>query len=616
MTTARHLGRAFALLAVCAAMLIAQEPQPARAPQARTIQHRPGVPGVHGLVAAGHPLAAMAGIQILMKGGNAVDAAVAVAAVLNVVEPQMSGLGGNGFMTIFERKTGKVYSLGMTGAAPRAVAPDAMTADTLNAGIKAALVPGNVGGYLSALERFGTMGVGELLTPAIAYAEGGYPIDESLAAVIERSQKLLERFPTSAAVFLPGGRAPRAGSLMNMPGLARTLRQLVDAERQALTRGENRTGAIRAGFDRFYKGDIAAGIDRFFKENGGLLSAVDLAAYAPTWTEPLHTTYRGYDVYSSPPTSRGGVELLMQLNLVEPHDLKALGPEDPRALHLIIEAIKVSKADVYRYIADPNFTRIPMAGLLSKEYAAKRRALIDPLKAMAYPHAGTPAEVSPSTEGRRPARVAMSAGRPLPERFEGERDTTSFSIVDRFGNAVACTPTLGGMFGTGVVIGDTGLLFNNGMRLGATSPYPDNVNYVRGGQIPLLNNAPTIVLRDGRVVLAFGTPGGETIGQTQFQMLVNVVDFGMAIQPAIEAPRFALEALVNFYKPGSEVTITMESRVPLDTVRALEAMGHHIRLAAPFTSAVGGMQGILVDPATGTMKAGADPRRTGYAIGY
>jgi gamma-glutamyltranspeptidase/glutathione hydrolase len=295
-----------------------------------------------------------------------------------------------------------------------------------------------------------------------------------------------------------------------------------------------------------------------------------------------------------------------------------MGANSPEALHLLIEAIKVAKADVYKYVADPKFTRMPMAGLLSKAYAEERRKLIEPRKAMTYPAAGEPARFAPSTAAGIAAllRQPPAAGPAFPDDYEMERDTTSFSIVDQYGNAVACTPTLGGGFGAGVVVGNTGLLLNNGIRLGSSSPYPDNVNYVRGGQIPLLNNSPTIVLKDGRVAMVFGTPGGETIGQTEFQMLVNVLDFHLPVQQAVEQPRFALDAKPNFYKPGSQISVTMERRVPAEAQRALGEWGHKIVATSDFTAAVGGMQAIVVDLQKGTMTAGADPRRTGYAVGW
>ena len=577
--------------------------------------YRPAVPGVHGLVTAGHPLAAMAGLQVLMKGGNAIDAAVAVGSTLNMMEPQMNGIGGNGFMTIYEKRTGKVYSLAMAGTAPKAIKSEAMTPETLDWGINAGIVPGNFGGYITALQRFGTMTLADVFASAIDYADHGYPIDPSLAQAIARAKARLAEFPTTAKVFLPGGRAPEPGELFKNPDLAATLKKALEAEQIAHKQGKSRADAIQGAFDRFYKGDIAQEFDRFFKENHGAMTAADLAAYQPSWAEPLHISYRGFDVYSNPATSRGGFELEMALNLVEGYDLSKLGPNNPEALHLLIEAIKVSKADIYRYVADPKATQIPVNGLLSKSYAESRRKLIDEKKAMPYPEWGDPSKFAGPVSAVT-AMLKLPAGPAFPDNYETERDTTSFSIVDQFGNAVACTPTLGGGFGAGVVVGNTGLLLNNGVRLGSTSPYPDNVNYVRGGQIPLLNNSPTIVLKGGKLFMVFGTPGGETIGQTEFEMLVNVLDFHLPVQQAVEAPRFALDAKPNFYKPGSEITVTIEKRVPQTTLKVLETMGHHLNVTSDFTAAVGGMQAIIIDPEKGTMTAGADPRRTGYAVGW
>jgi gamma-glutamyltranspeptidase/glutathione hydrolase len=605
---ARRVLGASVLALVCGAVVVAQQ-QAAEAPASdRRVQTRPAVAGLHGLVAAGHPIASSAGLQMLLKGGNAFDAAVAVGAMVALGEPEMNGIGGNGFVTIFEKKSGKVFSLAMTGAAPRALKPSEVTPATLNAGMLAGIVPGNLGGYLSLLERYGTMTVAEVFAPAIEYAEKGYPIDPMLAQSIDRGKNNLAKYPTTAKIFLPGGQPLKEGDLLKNPDYAATLRKMVEAEQQARAKKASRAAAIQAAFDRFYKGDIAQELDRFFRENGGILTAADLAAYEPQWAEPLHTTYRGYDIYSNPSTSRGGFEVLMQANLVEGFDMKSFGPGSPRALHAMIEAIKVAKADIYRYVADPKFTVIPSTGMLAKPYAAARRALIDMTKAGAYPQAGTPG--GPSTSAGQQADA-----RPFPDKYDAEQHTTSFSIVDGFGNAIGVTPTLGGLFGNNVVVGSTGLLLNNGMRLGSTSPYPDNVNYVGAGKIPILNNSPIVVLKDGKLAFVFGSPGGETIGQTEFQMLVNLIDFELPVQQAIESPRFSLDADPNFYKPGAAITVSMENRVPQATVAALRAMGHKINLQ-PGWGSIGHMQTIRVDLKTGAMTAGGDPRRTGYAMGY
>src|SRR5688572_22267905 len=599
----------FSLLSLIAGVALYAQQQAAEAPAAaRPFYSRPAVSALNGVVTTGHPIASSAGLQMLLKGGNAFDAAVAVGAMAGLGEPEMNGIGGNGFVTIYEKKTGKVRSVSMTGAAPKALKPAEMTPETLNAGMKAGIVPGNLGGYLSILDKLGTMSIAEVFAPAIEYAERGYPIDQALAGSIDRGRNNLATYPTTAKIFLPNGQRIKAGELLKNPDYAATLRKLVDAEKQALAKKATRSQAIKAAFDRFYKGDIAEEFDRFFKANGGVLTAADLAAYEPQWTEPLRTTYRGYDVFSNPSTSRGGFEVLMGANLVERFNLASYGPGSPQATHALIEAIKVSKADIYRYVADPKFVTVPTAGLLAKPYAASRSALIDMSKASGYPQPGTP-------EGRTSTSAPQDAGPAFPEHYDAEQHTTSFSIVDKFGNAIGVTPTLGGLFGNNVVVGNTGLLLNNGMRLGSTSPYPDNVNYVGAGKVPILNNSPVVVLKDGKLAFVFGTPGGETIGQTQFQMLVNLIDFQLPVQQAIEAPRFSLNAEPNFYRPGSEVTVQIESRMPAATIDALKALGHKLRLL-PGWGSIGHMQTIKIDPVTGTITAGGDPRRTGYAMGY
>lgn len=550
----------------------------------------------------------MAGALVMLKGGNAFDATVAVLATLNVTEPAMSGAGGNGFMTLYEKKTGKFYSLNATGQTPKGLKPETMTAELLNEGAKASLTPGLFGGWILLLDKFGTKSLAELLEPAIEYAEQGHPIDEKIVRDIEGRRRAFEKFATSARIFLPGGKPPRAGQMFKNPDLARTFRRVVEAEQQALKQGKSRSGALQAAYDRFYKGDIAQDIAKFFRENDGLITLEDLAAYKPKLVEPIHSTYRGYDVYTSPSTSRGGFEVLMQLNIIEGFDLKKLGHNSGGTLHLIAESIKLAKADIYKYVADPAFTKIPVEALLSKEYAAARRRMIDQNKAMSYPEAGQPGGAT---------TTGIQQGASKQSRYDEKAQdghTTSFSIVDQAGNVISVTPTLGAGFGTGMVVGNTGLFFNNGMRIGSTSPYQDNVNFVAPGKIPLLNNSPLLVFKDGRFVMSFGSPGGETIGQTQFQMAVNVLDFGMPVQQAIEAPRISLDAAPNFYKPGAEISMRIENRVSPDVVKGLQAKGHKVLLSGEWS--MGSMQAILANPETGAMTAGGDPRRTVYAIGW
>lgn len=585
-----------------------------REPERESVRpKRPAVTGVNGLIVSGHSLASMAGARIQMDGGNAADAAVATLATLNLTEPMMSGLGGNGFFTIYDKGSDKTYSLNATGAAPLALDPANVTPDELARGIKAGVVPGLFGGWIRLLERFGTKSLSEVLAPAIEYAEKGHALDPFVASSISRSQSLIERFPSTADVLLPKGRPPLPGEVHRYPALVGTFKSLVRAERRALGDGKSRSEALQAAYDCFYNGEISRKMVTFYKEHDGLFTAEDFARYEPLWTEPIQTRYRGYDVYSTPSTSRGGLEVIMQLNLIEGFNVAEMGHNSAETLHLIAESIKLAKSDIYHFVADPKFTNMPTAGMVSKEYAAERRSSINPKRAMRFPNHGDPSQYQ---------NVALaSQWKELPfehrsqfaeEPFEGS--TTSFSIVDQFGNVVVCTPTLGSLWGTGVAVADTGIIFNNGTRIGSTSPYPDDVNYVRGGQIPILNNSPVLVMRDGQFHMSLGTPGGETIGQTEFQVLLNVLDFGMTIQEAVEAPRMSLSADPNFYKPGATVSMQLENGISRKVFRRLKRMGHRPQPAADF--GIGSNQGILVNPETETMTAGADPRRMMYAIGW
>lgn len=585
----------------------ARAPDAPRSGGAAVAAHRVEVPMPHGGVSAGHPLAAMAGTRMLMQGGSAADAVVAAMAVMNVVEPWASSAGGNGFATCLDRKVGKVHSLAFTGGAP-CLLDAGVDPKALDHGPRALTVPGAFGGWIALARRFGRLPLATLLEPAIGYAREGHPLDPSIALFIGRAQKTLALYPTSAALFLPDGRPPAPRSNFRNPDLARTFQSLADAETRALKGGADRDRALQAAYDYFYTGPIAQEFARFSVASGGWLRLDDLKAYQPRWSDPVTTSYRGLDVYSSPLTSRTGLELCEQLNLVEGFDLSALPGDGPQFTHLLIEAIKVAKADVYRYAADPRFSQAPVEGLLSKRFAAERRKLIDPARPSSYPQGADVAAFRGAAQEQ--ARYNLAALRD--ERTRGG-DTTSLSAVDADGNAIAVTTTIGGGFGTFLVMGDTGILFNNGLRLGSTAPYDGHPNKVAPGKVALLGNGPTIVLDKGRLRLVFGSPGGETIGQTQFQFLVNVVDRGMPIQAAIEAPRFALDAEPNFYRPGAAITVQAEGRFADSVLQGLSAMGHRIERVGPY--AIGSVQGIMADP-SGSRVGGADPRRMGYAVGY
>jgi len=575
-----------------------QAPDAPRSGAAAVAQHRVEVPAPHGAVAAGHPLASMAGVRMLMQGGTAADAAVAVMAVLNVCEPWASSAAGNGLATCYDKKTDKIISLAFTGAAPRLV-DDQATVQDLTWGPKAVVTPGSFGGWIELTRRFGRLPLSTLLEPAIGYARDGHPLDPSIARTIERQQVQLAKFPSTAAIFLPGGKPPPRSMFKNEP-LARTLQALADAETRALKGGASRDRALQAAYDYFYTGPIAQEMARFSEANGGWLRMDDMRDYKPRWAEPVATTYRGLNVICAPLTSRTGLETCEQLNLLEAFDVASMPADSAQAVHLIAECIKVAKADVYRHAADPSLSSVPVAALISKDFAAQRRKLIDLNRAGVFP------EGADLGGAWKPPHDVNTV-----KKVSG--DTTNLSIVDSEGNAVGVTTTLGGGFGTGIVMGSTGLLCNNGLRTGSTAPYRDHPNFVKGGRIPLLGNCPTIVMDKGQFKMIFGSPGGETIGQTQFQHLINVIDRGMPVQAAIEAPRIALDPDPGFYTPGAAITVQAESRFSPETLAGLRSMGHKMETVGPYS--IGSIQAVLASP-YGTRSAGSDPRRMGYAIGY
>lgn len=607
-------GSASIGLSACATDAVAPAVEPSQplapdAPEAGAMEvssYRVEVPGPNGVVSAGHPLAASAGLRILTQGGSAADASVATMAVLNLVEPWASSIAGNGFGTIYDPKAGAPIALKYGGAAPKALDP---TSDPKNYdwGVKAATTPGAFGGWIALMRRYGRLSLKDVFAPAISYARDGHPIDTSIAGFIAVREKQLGEHPTSAAIFLPGGSAPSPRYVMRNPDLANTFEALVKAEQDALASGSDRDTALQAALDYFYKGPIAEEVDRFFREVGGWLRKEDMAEYKAEWAPALTTSYRGYEVHSTPLTSRGGLEVCMQANLLEQFDLSGMKFGDPRLLHLQAEAIKFAKADIYAYAADEKFASVPVAGMMSKAYAKDRAALISARIASLFPavtdfrpyDASAPAPPAPT--------------KTLPDDEARFSDTTSLTVVDGDGLAVVMTTTLGGGFGTGVVAGRTGFLLNNGMRLGSTSPYPDNVNFVAPGKIPILNNSPVVVTKGGKLHSAFGTPGGETIGQSEFQVLVNLLDHEMGIQDAIEAPRFSVKAIPNFYLAGAKCELQLESRFNERMADTLKSMGHPVKMVGPL--AIGSIQGARIYE-NGAVMAGADPRRMAMATGF
>jgi len=395
---------------------------------------------------------------------------------------------------------------------------------------------------------------------------------------IKANEKTFALYPTSAKIYLPDGKVPEVGTICYNRDLAKTMKKVIAAEDKARFLGRKK--AIEAGRDVFYKGEVAESIAKFYKENNGLISMKDLADFKAEWVEPISTNYRGYDIYTLPPNS-SAIAILEELNVMEGYNVKDLGHNSSEYIHLMTEAIKLARADRWKYVADPDFIKAPIKGLVSKAYANKQRARIDPKKAAVYEQ--------------------LSAGNP--EDTKGS--TTHMCAADRNGNLVSLTNTLGSAFGSRVVVGDTGLFFSNGMNWADLQP--DSVNKIEGGKRPRWNMCPTLVVKDGKPFMAIGTPGGEGIWQTIPQLIMNIIDFGMNIQDAIEAPRF-IDSL--------GVELRMEDRIPAEVQKALEKKGHKVKFIGNWTMAVGGMNGIMIDPASNAFMGGADPRREGYVIGW
>jgi gamma-glutamyltranspeptidase / glutathione hydrolase len=531
--------------------------------------YRPTVMGTRGAVASAHPLASMSGIRMLLEGGNAVDAAVAVASTLNVVEPFMSGAAGIGLMLISRARNRERHVLDFIGPAPRGADPARCTETELAGGPKSCATPGNLGGWLTALERFGSMPRQKVLAPAIDLAENGVPLTFANVKFFEQSRAQLARSAEAERLFLGNG-GPRPGKVVSYKELAATLRQVAEG-----------------GLEAFYRGPIARTVTRAVQEAGGWLAMEDLAAFKPEWREPLAIPYRGREVCSVPPPF-SAFQMLETLNILEGFDLAGWGHNSPDYLHHLIEAIKLGSADrlAYAYSGTP-----PIAGLVSKAYAASQRARIDPARAAV-------------SEGERHdrERLAGQIGEGHPAQFVNEQ-TTHFACADAEGTVVSVTQTLGVAFGSGFAVPGTGLVLNNILKWSDRDPESPNV--LKPGRKSGTMMSPTQVFQDGAFALSIGTPGSYGILQTQPQMMLNFLEFGLNLQEAIEAPR------IRVYR---DRLLDAESRISEATRAELGRRGHQVNVIDDWSWVVGGGQGIARDPESGALMAGADPRRDGYAL--
>jgi gamma-glutamyltranspeptidase/glutathione hydrolase len=605
----RHLARLRWFLSIfCASVVYAQEPTRI-APRAETM--RPEIIGTHGIVAGGRHYSVAAGIRMLEQGGNAVDAGVATVLAASVVEISHFGFGGEAPTMIYDAKTREVIVVNGQGPAPKAATIDLFRAKGKvdGNGPLGATIPAMLDAMALALEARGTMRLEQVMQPAIEYADG-FRMYAFLREFLVRERAATERYEWSKRTYYPEGRVPEVGEMFRQPNLAKTLRAIVAADHAAFERTHDRRTAIRAGRDAFYTGDIARRIADADRADGGLFGYDDLAGYHGAIERPVTVNFHGFDVYKAGPWNQGPV-LLQTLNILEGLDLRALGHNSAEYLHTVHEAIKLAYDDRNSLYGDPAFARVPIVGLLSRPYAAERRRLIGSTASLEH-RPGNPFPFDPDTPPP-PARYIPHAQGQKSSTAAG--DTTCVAVVDKDGNLFSATPSSGWLLGGAFVAGDTGVPLSNRMQVFDLDPLSPNA--LAGGKRPRTTLTPTIVLRDGKPFLAIDTPGGDSQDQQILNVLLNVFVFGMDVQEAIEAPRInSLHPFSSFDNheslPG---VLEIEDRVPATVRDALTAKGHKLRVLGAYGMSTG-VVAVGVDPKTGALRGGADPRRERYIFGW
>jgi gamma-glutamyltranspeptidase/glutathione hydrolase len=633
-----------ALLAL--SLLLVSSPHPS----SRAQTFRPVVRGKRGVVAGGHPLSVEAGLRILQQGGNAVDAGVATILAASVIEFSHFSFGGEvpiliklrnsapgGSPTMREGSTlGQVVVIEGMGQAPMkatreffinrtatkdpATAPDSTKTQPSgdmptmsgaksglipSTGPLAATVPAVLDACVTALDQFGTKSLAEVMQPAIELADG-FPIDELRVQYIQTRAPIFSQWSDAKRIFLPNGAVPKAGDIFVQADLARTLREIAAAEKRGATKGRH-AGLVSAR-DYFYQGPIAKRIGDYMQTHGGLLAAEDLARFHARVGAPVKADYHGYEIYKAGFWTQGPA-MVETLNLLDGYDLKALGHNSADYIHTLAEALKLALADRDRYYGDPDFAKIPTAELLSKDYASLRRSLIEKQHASLAQQPGDPSNMKAVL-----ASVSEIVGHastvPLLERAN---DTTCVNVIDKDGNLFSATPS--GAWLPAVVAGDTGVLM--GQRLQSALTDPKSPNVVAPGKRPRITLTPTLVLKGGQPFMVLSTPGGDNQDQALLQVLLNIIEFGMNPQEAVEAARFDTQHYVSSFDdheflPGS---LNVESRIDEKTIAELKARGHKVNVQSAWGT-LSSPTVVIFDPKTGVSSAGADPRRGRYAVAW
>ena len=564
--------------------------------------------GTRHVISAGHYLAAHAGFQILEAGGNAIDAGVAAGIAIGVLQTDRVNFGGVAPQMIYTARDQNVWSIDGVGTWPAAVTPDYFMTrhgGKIPPGVERCVVPAAPDAWITSLSKFGTMSFGDVAAAAIRFAREGFPAHPLLSRFIQRNRAAYERWPSSARVFLPRGRAPEIGEVFIQRELGDTLQFMADEERRAARRSGRRAG-LKAARDAFYRGDIAARIVKFIESEGGLMRRDDLARYKVNFEPTVSTQYRGLELHACGPWSQGPV-IPIALNILKGFDLAALGHNSVQYIHIVTEALKLAFSDRHNHFGDPKFVAVPIRGLLSPRYAAFRRSMIDEDRAWTeMPPAGNPARLETLPNCWMPAPQSDNAPQP--------GDTSYLCVVDRHRNAFSATPS-DGSNRTPIIPGVGIVCSGRGTQSWADPTHPSSI---APGKRPRLTPNPAMVLKRGRLYMPFGTPGGDIQTQAMLQVFLNITVFGMSPQEAIDAPRFwNLNYPGSFephpYYPGR---LYLESRIDAQTRNALAEMGHKAYEWEDMTWRAGGVCAIVNDAARGVLHGGADRRRPAYVLGW
>lgn len=607
---------AIALLAAFATVLI-------ELPLARGQTFRPVARGRRGVVAGGHPLSVEAGMRMLQRGGNAVDAGVATILAASVIEFSHFSFGGEvpiliklrnrdvsvieGMGTAPAKATREFFvnRAGSGGSADRPTMPGASSGVIPSTGPLPATVPAVLDACVVALDQFGTKSLAEVMQPAIELADG-FPLDELRVEYIKTRSSVFSQWPDAKRIFLPNGEPPKVGEVFVQADLARTLRAIVAAEKR--NAGKGRHAALMAARDYFYRGPIGKRIGDYMQANGGLIAASDLAGWRATVGVPARGQFRGYEIHKTGFWAAGPM-MIQVLNLLEAYDLKKFGHNSPEYIHTVTEALKLGFADRDRFYGDPKFVKVPGEQLLSKDYAAMRRNLIEKERASLVQRPGDPKNMKPLLAS---ATTISYNAPPLPEMLKAN-DTTCVNVIDKDGNMFSATPS--GAWLPAVVAGDTGVLM--GQRLQSALTDPNSPNVVAPGKRPRITLTPTLVLKDGQPFMILSTPGGDNQDQALLQVLLNIIEFGMNPQEAVEAPRFDTQHYVSSFDNHEfrAGVLNIESRVAAEVISALESWGHKVKTQAPWGTGSAPTV-VMYDLKSGVISGGADPRRGRYAVAW